>query len=346
MHHASAAGSRTPTPPKADSSRRRSGGQSPAESRQALAEIDLNQHFLGSQTGLRSPAIVQQRHLPVEQQRQQRERQEKQLAPHPVVQQCSQPGMQHRHDAGRQNKQLRWADTARQLDQQLLQGCEPPATSSQADAPSETELPNNSDLGSDHVSGQVSGGPAPVNQDQSIHGEELQTLAQMPNSTRTAQPQKLQSLAYPMTAHNLTPVLDWKVPQSYDPHHDAGNAANRSPCVNSTPGYRQYISERLDRMQPQHNVPGLAVASCHASGCQQHAAQQPHVAQGDRNLAVTSSMHCQPGLHNTEESYLPAGIPLTPIPVQQPQPRDSLEASIWKLSGGRKQCSEGVQVNL
>ena len=337
MHHASAAGGRTPTPPKSDSFRQRSGGQSPAESRRALVEIDLNQPSEVSQTGLWPPAIARQRHQAVEQQRQQRERQEKQLAPHPVLQQCSAVGVQHRRDAGsRQNKQLRWANTCRQLDQQLLQGSQPPANSSQVDASSENVLPNSADLGSDRMSGRVSDGTATMNQAQSRHAEELQMLAQMLQSSRTAQPPQLQSLSYPTTAQDLTPKLS----QGYDSHHDAGSASNRSSNANHMP--RQCISERLDRMQPSHAAPGLAVADLCTSGWQQNAMQQPCVAQGDCGLAVTGSLHRQSKLHAVEESDLPAGIPLTPIPVQQPQPRDSLEASIWKLSGGRRQHSQSV----
>ena len=335
MHHASAAGSRTPTPSKSDSVRQRSSGQSPAKSRQALAEMDLNQPSTSLQTSPESAIIAQQRRQPAEQSGQQRDIREQQLYPKPVLQ-YSQPGM-HRCDAGsKQSRQLRWADTARQLNQQLLQGSQPPATRSRTDASSENDLPNTADSGSDQMSGHGGGSTAIMKQDQTFHAEELQALPYVHNLTRTAQPQ-LQSLAYPVTAQNFTSGLDWKMPQSSDSRHDADTAANRSPSANHMPGCRQYTSERLDLMQPPDTAPGLAVAIYHASEFQQHAVRQPSVAQHDCSLAMAGSMHCQPGLHAGKKSDLSAGIPLTPVLLQQPQPRDSLEASIWKLSGGRRQ---------
>ena len=338
MHHASAAGSRTPTPPKSESVRQRPRGQPPAESRQALAEMDLNQPSASLQTSPESTHMARQRHQPVDKKGRQRDRQEQQLYPKPVLQQYLQPGTQQRRDTGgRQNKQLRWADTARQLEQQLLQGSQPIATSSQTDASSGNGLPYTAAPGSDQMSGQGSGGAANMNQDQSTHAEELQALPQMHNPTRTAQPRQLQSLAHPTSLQNLIPELDWKVLQSSGSRHDADSAANRSPSANHMPGYRQYVSKKPDHMQPRHTSSTLAVANFHALGFQQHAVQQHSVAQHECSPAMAGSMHCQPGLHAVEKTDLPAGIPLTPVPVQQPQPRDSLEASIWKLSGARRQ---------
>lgn len=337
MHHASTAGSRTPTPPKSDSAGWGSRGQLPAASRIALAEIDLNQPSASLQTGPGSTHIARLRHHPIEQRGRQSDRQEEQLYPEPVLQQCSQLGVQQRRGAGsRQNKQLRWADTAKQLDQQLLQGSQPPATSSRTQTSPGSGSPNTT--GSDQLSGQDDDdGAATPNQDQSIHAEELSPLPQMHKPTRTAQPQQMQSLTYPMTAQSLTPRLNGKVPPSYDSHQGTGSAAITSPSAHYTRGYRLYAPERLDHMQPPHTALGVAVADCHASGCQQHAMQQLFGAHRSCSLAATGSMHRQPVLHDEEESDLPAGIPLTPVPMQQPQPRDSLEASIWKLSGARRQ---------
>ena len=341
MHHTSSAGSRTSIPPKSDSAGWGSRVLLPAASRQALAEIDLNEPLPSLQTSPGSTHIAQQRHRPVEQRGRQSDRQEEQLYPKPVLQQYSQPGAQQRRDASsRQNKQLRWADTANQLDQQLMRGSQPPATSSQTEIFPGSSSPNTTGPDSDQMSGQDDGGAATPNQGQNIHAEELSALPQLHNPSRTVQPQQMQSLTYPMTVQNLTPRLDGKVPASYNSHHDAGNAANTSwweSSANYTHGYRHYPSERLDYMQPPHTASGLAVADCHASGCQQHAMQQPFGGHRDCSLAAKGSMHCQPVLHDVTENDLPPGIPLTPIAAQQPQPRDSLEASIWKLSGARRQ---------
>lgn len=336
MHHASTAGSRTPTPPKSHSARWRSSGRSPADNRQALVEIDLNQQpkqagfQMGFQTGVVSRLTVQQTHHHVEQKVQERERQEKQLRSEPVTQRQS--STQHRGSKGsRQRKQLRWADPARQLDQQLLQGSQQPATSSPSAASSGNAAATTASPGSNWLSEQDCHGAATTHQGQIMHIEELQPPARM------EQLLQLQSPAYPMTTQGVAPSTDWQAPQSYDPHHDASVADIRSQGGHCIHGYRQYASEKLESTQIPHSVTGLADANDDASECQQHDVQQTFVAECYGSLAVTGSMHRQPGVHIVEGCDLSAGIPLTPDPGQQPQPRDSLEASIWKLSGGRRQ---------
>lgn len=340
MHHASTAGSRTPTPPKSHSARWRSSGQSPTDNRQALVEIDLNQQppqagfQTGFQTGSVSRLAVQQTHQHDEQKGQEREKQEQRLHQEPTPQQ--QPSMQHRGSKGsRQSKQLRWADTARQLDQQLLQGSQQPASSSPSAASSGNIAPQNAEPGNNQMSGQECGGAATMHQHQGMRLEELCDLAQILEPTRTAQPQQLQSLAYIRTAQSVTPSSGRLGPWSYGPHPMADIAGGRGGS--HTLGYNKYASERREHMQPPLSVTGLANANQHASECQQHAVQQNCITECDCSLATTGSMDRQPGLHIVEGSEVPAGISFTPDPGQQPQPRDSLEASIWKLSGGRRQ---------
>lgn len=82
-----------------------------------------------------------------------------------------------RSDTGRQSKQLRWADTARQLDQQLLRDSQQPATSIPSAASSGNIAPNTADTGSAQISGQNCCGAAITHQHQSMHLEELYALA-------------------------------------------------------------------------------------------------------------------------------------------------------------------------
>lgn len=344
MHHASTAGSRTPTPPKSHSARWRSSGQSPTDNRQALVEIDLNQQPTqagfqsGFQTGLVSRLTVQQTQQPVEQKVQERERQEQQLHQEPTPEQ--QPSMQHRGSkASRQSKQLRWADTARQLDQQLLQGSQQPAASSPSAASSGNAASITADPGSNRVSEQNCHGAAIMDQDQSTHLEELCALTQSPEPTRIAQPQQLQSLAYIRTAQSVRPSSAWQGPWSYDPHPMADIAGS---CGGShTPGYKQYGSERREHMHPPHSVTGLAHANHHASECQQHALQQTFVAACYGSLAVTGSMHHQPGVHIIEGSDLPAGIPLTLTQASSHSPGTVLKpasGSFLEAEGSMQRC--------
>ena len=341
MHHASAAGSCTPTPAKgSDSSRCPTSSHSPAHSRQALAEVNLNQPSEGIQTVLKSTQIAWLEHQSMEPKGHQGERQEERLYTVPVLQQ--QGVVKRRDGSSKQNKQLWRADIARQLDVQLLQSSQQAATSSRLSGSCGNAVPNTADpkcqqqTCSDRVSGQGGCGAAIMHQDHSMHPEELQLLAQM--LTPTVQPQQPDARAYPMTAQNNTLGQGGKAPQSYCPHYDAGIAASRSSAASHISGYRQHALRRLGHMQCSHTAPGDFSANPGASTCH-YAMQQPSIAH-DCSLAMTGSMHHQPALYDVEESDLPAGIPLTPIPMQQTQPRDSLEASIWKLFKDRRQQAE------
>lgn len=413
MHHASAAGSRTPTPAKSDFARlsqmaglpgsaRWPKTQSPTDGRQALAEISLNQRSVGQQTGPQSissswqerqyvehkeqqaPALTEhslhqshagmqaalkstnmawQPHQSVLQygsdmpgiasrdpspmairsaekhEMQQTERQHEQLQTVPVQQQSLPRRIgQRQEESSRQNKQLRWAGTARQLQQ----GSEQPA---KVIGSSDWAVPSNQDANCgqqcsiqyDRVRACDS---VTLHQDKSMHAEELQVLAQMLEPTGSTLSRGLQSLAYSATMQGVMPGSWWEVPHTHDPHHDAAIAGSSlsDSGIDRVTEDRQYATEVPRHMQSPHTSSSVQRALTN-----HHAMQQLSAAPHDGSVGKIGSMHCRAGLAGGEMHDLPAGIPLTPIPDQEPHPRDSLEASIWKLSGNGRRRTAGLR---
>ncbi|KAL3139233.1 hypothetical protein ABBQ32_006003 [Trebouxia sp. C0010 RCD-2024] len=255
-------------------------------------------------------------------------------------QQSVRHGVEQRHDASsRQNKHFRWADA----DRQLRQGGEQPAISScVSGATDRAVLPN---IGASHrqLTSSIQHDPmgasdcVPWQQDQDVHAEELQVLAQLLEPTRAALPQRSHSQAYPLTAQDVTPRSRWKAPQTDNPYHDAGIAGSSSSGLVHFPEARQDATEVLRHTGSALTAPEQLAFTNH------QARQQLSPVPYDDSLAMIGNMHHQARLAGGGMHDLPAGIPLTPVQVQQPHPRDSLEASIWKLSGSGQHKTAGLR---
>jgi hypothetical protein len=74
------------------------------------------------------------------------------------------------------------------------------------------------------------------------------------------------------------------------------------------------------------------------AGCPVSMSTELHKCHHDNHAAHYNQQWQQQQQQNKLQVELPAGIPLTPVLSQKAQPRDSLEASIWKLS-----CSQEKQ---
>ena len=99
-------------------------------------------------------------------------------------------------------------------------------------------------------------------------------------------------------------------------------------------------ASRIAGTQEDQVAPGVSLtkSGCSAMENVQHACRH-HRLDSSRNVdnhtAQYNQQWQQQQQQKTWQADLPAGIPLTPVLSQMAQPRDSLEASIWKLSNSK-----------
>lgn len=364
MHHASAAGSRSPTPVKSAAVTQTT-SQSSADAKQALAEVDLNQRTASWQPSrdrlqssdmpwqeLQAIKPQQPQPQPQQQQRAKQQQEQGQLAKQQqhqlegghMHQQPSQEGAELMHGAGsRQAKQLRWADTHTQPDAQLLHNSPQAATVRHSvNLPDETQALS---LDTDHQQHQTwdvhqevakhgKGHAAGSHQTHSIHVEELQVLAQMLEPTAVVQTDQPHKVSHPQTTQHSTPGPDWDPSQHYEAFQYVASVQARCPSTDEGPSYGQHALQTAKQMQlPNKSRFEQSFVNNNGAAYQQ-LLELPPARYDGAHLGVRKKAHLEADPHFTDTRELPAGIPLTPVLVQRAEPRDSLEASIWKLSGG------------
>ena len=348
MHHASAAGSRSPTPSKSAPASQIT-SQSSAGCRQALADMDLNQRpasLQPSRDGLQTSnaSLKEQQAVRPKQPQQQHQlakQQQRQMPGGHVRQQHSQEAAEHRPGAGsRQSKQLRWAETKRQPDAQMLYNSPQAAPvryshSQPDDIQARSSDPDHQqqtwDIPQEVVAHDI-GHAAGVHQTHSNHSEELQVLAQMLAPTAVVQTDQPYKASHPHSTQHSTPAHTWGSSQDCETFWNVASVQDRCPGADEDPRYRQHALQTARHMQLQSEQPCVS----DSAAAYQRLAEQPAASHGGTHLGVSNKAQHEAHVHFADMRELPAGIPLTPVLAQHAKPRDSLEASIWKLSGGSR----------
>ena len=190
----------------------------------------------------------------------------------------------------------------------------------------------------------------------SLHAEKLQIVAQMLEPIATSASGWQLPSGAPAAALHMRSLT-------------ASHAPSLTPAMHHSRGTLQAGTVDLDSNSCQavglshHMVHSAsAIPSRHVEAYAEHvlysqrltAAQQttldPHLHSehyAGADAAVQSiQKQDRPARLLSDASELPVGIPLTPVLSRQPQPRDSLEASIWKLSSSNpKQHKSALSAN-
>ena len=180
---------------------------------------------------------------------------------------------------------------------------------------------------------------------QSPEAEEAQLLAEMlePAATSAAerqQPAQPAAAKPGWTSQHASPAPSYAWHTPYLSPQQLGSHTIYSVANPGAEASQQVLSPSALISEPEcaaHNV----MHSQHLTAGQQ-TAWQPHeviTTPLDAGNATVQSFRQQqrPAWTLGDAADLPIGVPLTPLPTMQAQPRDSLEASIWKLSSSQKQ---------
>ena len=255
--------------------------------------------------------------------------------------------VQGRHGEGSRQKQLRWADSVRQLDMQLLHSSDQAAPSSPVRLLFRACSPAAADMAHQQQAFAIQRGSVrqdshnaattssfPQSGSGPVHAAEMAILAQMLEPSLAAHSEQhqheLQSIGMRNSPNGQQP--SWQPCSSPELRLDLAHIAQSRPTSAREAVASERFVQQLVRRQPVY-LPEQLKSPLDYAAMTHQAAQHPSDEYQSAGVVVGRRSHHNHKASPADLSGLPAGTPVTAIPKQ---PRDSLEASIWKLSGDTK----------